>query len=135
MLPHVNAIAVDGRVLGFSCGLAMLIAVALGLLPALGLGRQDLQAGLKKGRGQSADVTKKRLRGALVAAQIALTLILFSGAGLLARSFLKVMRIDPGFQTESAITMTLSLPSTITPEQDEQLRQFYSQLLERCAHL
>src|SRR5207248_4585980 len=47
MLPHVNAIAVDGRVLAFSCGLAVLIAVALGLLPVLRLGQQDLQAGLK----------------------------------------------------------------------------------------
>ena len=135
MLPHVNAIAVDGRVLGFSCGLAVLIAVALGLLPALRLGKQDLQASLKEGRGQSADTTKRRLRSALVAVQIALTLILFAGAGLLGRSFLKVMQIDPGFKTESAIAMTLSLPSTITPEQDEQLRQFYSQLLERSAHL
>jgi len=67
--------------------------------------------------------------------QIALTLILFAGAGLLGRSFLKVMQINPGFKTESAIAMTLSLPSTITPEQDEQLRQFYSQLLERSALL
>jgi len=135
MLPHVNAIAVDGRVLAFSCGLAVLIAVALGLLPALRLSQQDLQAGLKEGRGQSADATKRRLRSALVAVQIALTLILFAGAGLLGRSFLKVMQIDPGFKTESTIAMTLSLPSTITPEQDEQLRQFYSHLLERSAHL
>jgi predicted permease len=135
-LPHVNAIAVDGRVLLFSGGLAVLIAVALGLLPALRLGKQDLLAGLKESaRGQSADVTKKRLRGALVAAQIGLTLVLFAGAGLLGRSFLKLMQIDPGFKTESAIAMTLSLPSTITPQEDERLRQFYLQLLERSAQL
>jgi putative ABC transport system permease protein len=135
MLPRVNAIAVDGRVLSFSCGLAVLIAVALGLLPALRFGKQDLQAGLKEGRGQSADVTKLRLRGALVAVQIGLTLMLFAGAGLLARSFRKVMQIDAGFKTDSAIAMTLSLPSTITPQEDERLRQFYSQLLERAGHL
>jgi putative ABC transport system permease protein len=135
MLPRVNAIAVDGRVLGFSCGLAVLIAVALGLLPALRLGKQNLQAGLKEGRGQSADGTKKRLRGALVAAQIGLTLMLFAGAGLLGRSFLKLMQIDPGFKTDSAMAMNLSLPSTITPQEDERLRQFYLQLLERVGHL
>ena len=83
MLPHVNAIAVDARVLAFSCGLAVLIAVALGFLPALRFGRSDLQAGLKEGRGQSADVTKGRLRGALVAVQVGLTLMLFASAGLL----------------------------------------------------
>jgi putative ABC transport system permease protein len=135
LLPRVNAIAVDIRVLGFSSGVALLIAVALGLLPALRLGRQDLQSGLKEGRGQSADVTKKRLRGVLVAAQIGLTLVLFTGAGLLARSFIKLMRIDPGFKTESALAMTLSLPSTITPQEDERLRQFYVQLLARTAQL
>ena len=136
MLPRVNAIAVDGRVLGFSCGLALLIALALGLLPAFRLGKQDLQAGLKEsGRGQSADRAKKRLRGALVAAQIGLTLVLFAGAGLLGRSFLKLMQIDPGFKTDSAVAMTLSLPTTITPQEDERLRQFYLQLLERVGQL
>ena len=136
MLPSVNAIGVDGRVLGFSCGLALLIAVALGLLPAFRLGQRDLQAGLKEsGRGQSADRAKQRLRGALVAAQIGLTLVLFAGAGLLGRSFLKLMQIDPGFKTDSAVTMTLSLPSTITPEEDERIRQFYVQLLERVGQL
>jgi predicted permease len=135
-LPRVNAIAVDGRVLLFSCLLAVLIAVALGLLPALRFAHQELQAGLKEsGPRQSADGAKIRLRDALVAAQIGLTLVLLAGAGLLGRSFLKLTRIDPGFKTESAIAMTLSLPSTITPQEDEQLRQFYVQLLERVGHL
>jgi len=134
-LPHINTIAVDGRVLLFSMALAVLIAVALGLLPALRLRNHDLQAGLKEGRGQSADVTKKRLRGALVAAQIGLTIVLLTGAGLLGRSFLKLMQIDPGFKTESAIAMTLSLPTTITYEEDERIRQFYVQLLERVGQL
>ncbi len=135
-LPRVNAIMVDGRVLLFSCGLALLIAVTLGLLPALRLNKQDLQAGLRQsGRSQSADVTSQRLRGALVAAQISLTLVLFTGAGLLGRSFFKLMQVDPGFSTESVLAMSLSLPSTITPQEDERLRQFYIQLLERVGQL
>ena len=135
-LPRVNTIAVNGRVLFFSCSLAVLIAFALGLLPALRRGNQDLQSGLKEsGRGQSADLAKKRLRGALVSAQVGLTLVLLAGAGLLGRSFLKLSQIDPGFRTESAIAMTLSLPTTITPQEDEQLRQFYVQLLERVRNL
>ena len=132
-LPRVNVIAVDGRVLLFASGLAILIAVVLGLLPALRFTTQDLSKGLKEGgRVQAAG---GRLRGALVALQISLTLVLLTGAGLLGRSFLKLSQIDPGFNTGSAVAMTLALPSTITPEEDEQLRQFYSQLLERLGQL
>ena len=135
-LPHLNAIAVDGRVLAFACALAVLIAVALGLLPGLRLGKQSLEAGLREaGRGQSAAGASRRLRSALVVAQIGLTLVLLTGASLLGRSFLKLMRIDPGFTPESAVAMTLSLPSTITPQEDERLRQFYVQLLERAGQL
>ena len=135
-LPHLNAIAVDGRVLAFACALAVLIAVALGLLPGLRLGKQSLEAGLREaGRGQSAAGASRRLRSALVVAQISLTLVLLTGAGLLGRSFLKLMRVDPGFTPESAVAMTLSLPSTITPQEDERLRQFYVQLLERAGQL
>src|SRR5262249_40322710 len=134
-LPQVNAIAVDGRVLSFACALAVLIALVLGLLPGLRLGK-DLEAGLKEaGRGQSAAGASRRLRSALVVAQISLTLVLLTGAGLLGRSFLKLMQVDPGFTPESAVAMTLSLPSTITRQEDERLRQFYVQLLERAGQL
>ncbi|HKQ73892.1 MAG TPA: ABC transporter permease [Blastocatellia bacterium] len=135
-LPRVNVIAVDVRVLMFACGLAVLIAVALGLLPALRFAGQDLANGLKEsGRRQSAGATSRRLRGGLVALQISLTLVLLTGAGLLGRSFLKLLQVDPGFKTGSAVAMTLALPSTITPEEDEGLRQFYAQLLERIGQL
>src|SRR5262245_4636993 len=132
-LPRLNVIAVDWRVLLFACGLAVLIAVALGSLPALRFARQDLPKGLKEsGRGQTSG---GRLRGALVAVQISLTLVLLTGAGLLGRSFLKLLQVDPGFKTGGAVAMTLALPSTITPKEDEELRQFYSQLLDRLGKL
>jgi len=132
-LPHINVIAVDGRVLLFACGLAVLIAVVLGLLPALRFAQQNLQKGLNEGgRGQSA---RGRMRGALVAIQISLTLVLLTGAGLLGRSFLRLWQIDPGFKTGNAVVMRLALPSTITTEEDEQLRQFYVQLLDRLGRL
>jgi predicted permease len=132
-LPRVNAITVNGRVLMFACGLALAIAIVLGLAPALRFRRRkssaDPAGGLKE--GGFAGGTRMRLRGALVVVQIALTLALLTSAGLLGRSFLKVWRTDPGFKPENAVSMTLALPSTITPEEDEQLRQFYSQLLDR----
>ena len=76
-----------------------------------------------------------RLRSALVVGQIALTLVLLTGAGLLARSLFNVMSVKPGFETGGALAMTLTLPTTITPEEDEQIRQFYVQLLERVGQL
>ena len=135
-LPRMNDIGVNGRVLFFACGLAVVIAGSLGLLPALRFARQDLQAGLKEaGRGQSADSTSQRLRGGLAVAQIAIATVLLAGALLLGRSFVKLLQIDPGFRPESAVAMTLSLPSTVTPQEDERLRQFYVQLLERLGQL
>jgi putative ABC transport system permease protein len=132
-LPRLNVITVDGRVLLFACGLAVLIAVALGLLPALRFARQDLPKGLKEsGRGQTSG---GRLRGLLVAVQISLTLVLLTGAGLLGRSFLKLSQVDPGFKIGGAVAMTLTLPSTITPKEDEELRQFYARLLDRLGEL
>ena len=133
-LPRVNTIAVDTRVLLFACALAVLIAVVLSFLPVfqnLGL---DLNAGLKSGgRGQVG--VGHRLRGAMVIGQIGLTIVLLAGAGLLARSFLNLMKVDPGFTPESAVVMTLSLPTTITPEEDEQIRQFYVGVLDRVGQL
>jgi predicted permease len=135
-LPRLNPVGVDGRVLLFACALAVLIGVVLGCLPALRFGQQDLQATLKEGgRGQSAGALSGRLRGALVIAQLALTLVLLTGAGLLLRSFIKLWQTDPGFKPEHAVVMRLSLPSTVTPEEDERTRQFYVQLLQRLEQL
>ena len=133
-LPRVNTIAVDSRVLLFACALAILIAVVLSFLPLFqGIG-QDLNTGLKAaGRGQIG--ASHRLRRAMVTGQIGLTIVLLSGAGLLARSFLNLMKVDPGFAAQSAVVMTLNLPTTITPEEDEKIRQFYVGLLDRVGQL
>ena len=134
-LPRVNAIAVDARVLAFACALGVLIAVVLSFLPGL-RARRDLNLGLKPGiAGQTVGGRGGRLRGALVVGQIGLTLVLLTGAGLLIRSFINVMERQPGFETGGAVAMTLSLPSTVSPEEDERLRQFYVQLLERVSQL
>lgn len=134
-LPRINTIAVDGRVLLFACLLGVLIAIVLSFLPGL-RSRHDLQAGLKSGaRGQTIGGRGARLRGALVVGQVGLTLVLLTGAGLLARSFMNVMAISPGFETGGSVAMNLSLPSTITPEEDEKIRQFYTQLLDRVGQI
>ena len=134
-LPRFNTISMDARVLLFACALAVLIATVLSLLPAL-QSRHDLTKGLRAGaRSHTVGGSGARLRGALVVGQIGITLVLLTGAGLLVRSFLNVMAVDPGFPIDNTVAMTLSLPTTISPEEDEQLRQFYVQLLERIEHL
>ena len=134
-LPRFNDITVDVRVMGFACAIGIVIAIVLSLLPGL-RSRRDLTPSLKSGaRGQTVGGMGGRLRSALVVAQVGMTLVLLTGAGLLARSFLKVMDIKPGFDIESTMVMTLTLPTTITPEEDEQIRQFYVQLLEHVGQL
>jgi len=133
-LPQFNAISVDTRVMSFACLLGVFIAIVLSFLPGLRSGR-NLNFGLKAGSRTQAIGRGERLRGALVVGQIGLTLVLLTGAGLLARSFLKVMQVGTGFDIESTMVMTLSLPTTISVEEDERTRQFYVQMLDRVSHL
>jgi predicted permease len=134
-IPRLNTIAVDGRVLLFACALALLIAVILSFLPGIRMAASNLTTALKSGgRGQTAGAGG-RLRSVLAVGQISLTIVLLAGAGLLIRSFLNVMRVEPGFETESAVAMTLNLPTTISVEEDEQIRQFYVQLLDRIEQM
>ena len=132
-LPKINTMGVDARVLAFACALGIVIAVVLSFLPGLS-SRRDLNLGLKSGE-RSHSRSSGYLRSVFVIGQIALTVVLLTGAGLLVRSFLKVMEVKPGFDTSSALAMTLSLPTTISVEEDERIRQFYVQLLNRIAEL
>jgi len=134
-LPRINTIGVNSRVLLFSCALGVLIGAALSFLPAIRFSRQMNFAMQSAGRGQVSAGFGHRLGALMVIGQIGLTVVLLAAAGLLVRSFLNLRKIDPGFSTESAVAMTLSLPTTITPEEDERLRQFYVQLLERIGQL
>lgn len=135
-LPRANEIGVDARALMFTIGLSFLVAVALGLVPALRSSGTDLVTNLKEaGRGQSAGAARSRLRSALVVSQVALTLMLLIGAGLLGKSFLRLLQVDPGFRMESAVAMELSLASAEDEKQDRQLARFNQQLLERLSRL
>ncbi|MGA9770168.1 MAG: ABC transporter permease [Blastocatellia bacterium] len=135
-LPRASEIGVNGRALIFTLALAMLVAVALGLFPALKSAGKDLQSTLKESeRGQSANSVSHRLRGLLVVSQVALTLILLIGAGLLIRSFVQLLRIDPGFRPESAVAMDISPASPKTDQERQQLVRFHRQLLEGLSRL
>ncbi len=134
-LPRADEINVNVRALIFTLALSGLIAVVLGIVSVLHLAERPLQEGLKEAaRGQTAGAGQ-RLRGLLVVAQVALTLILLVGAGLLCKSFLQLLRVDPGFRPESAVMMNLSLPASDDKAQKEQNARFYQQLLEQFGQL
>ena len=131
-LPRADEISVNARALAFTFALSSLVAVALGLVPLLRFGGRDLQEGLKEAaRGQSANAASHRLRAMLVVTQVAFTMVLLVGAGLLIKSFIKVLEIDPGFRTESAVAMEISL----SDEQPQRRASFYQQALEHLAAL
>jgi ABC-type lipoprotein release transport system permease subunit len=131
-LPRLDEIGVNGRSIAFTVGLSVLVAVVLGVVPLIRFSNKDLEANLREsGRGQSGHAGQ-RLRSSLVVAQMALTLILLVGAGLLGKSFYRLLRIDPGFRTESAVAMELSLPMLPFDEkQYQQLLEQYHRLMEQ----
>jgi putative ABC transport system permease protein len=131
-LPRLNEISVNARAVVFTVGLSLLVAVVLGVVPLLRFSSSELDASLREtGRGQVGR-TGQRLRSLLVVAQMALTLILLVGAGLLGKSFYRLLQVDPGFRTESAVAMELSLPSTGQNEKRyQQFMQSYKRLMEQ----
>jgi hypothetical protein len=127
-LPRAETIRVNLRVLGFALGLALLAGLALGLVPAFRSGGKNLQAYLKGTRETSGAATQA-WQGAFAVLQVALTMILLVGAGLLMRSFYKLLQNDLGFRTESAVVMTLSLPDyKADPERGKTLMQLYTRI-------
>lgn len=131
-LPRTAEIGVNLRVLGFTLLLSILTAFILGVLPALRGFKVDLHSTLKEsGRGQSVNSSSHRLRALLVISQVALTLVLLIGAGLMGKSFVKLLSVDPGFRPESTVTMEVSAMSPENAEQRQRLGYFYQQLIER----
>jgi putative ABC transport system permease protein len=132
-LPRIEEIRIDRSVLAFALTVSLLTGLLFGLAPARQATRVDLQEALKEGGGSSAG-RRKLLRGLLVVSEIALSLILLVGAGLLGRSLLALLSVDPGFRTENLMTMELSLPQ-YKYRQEQQQTEFFQQLLERAESL
>ncbi|MGI8432610.1 MAG: ABC transporter permease [Chthoniobacterales bacterium] len=135
-LPRIGEIGVDSTVLAFALAVSLLVGLVLGLVPAIHLSQRQLQSDLQEaGRGSSAGGGSARIRSLLIVAQVALTLILLVGAGLLGRSFQRLLSVDPGFQPESVVTMSISQPDPATLAEQRQLTQKYQRLLDRLQEL
>jgi len=127
-------LAIDGRVLLFSIAAATATGLLFGLAPAWRVSRVDPQSAMKaQGRGLKSGADRLRLGRVLVAGQVAVSLVLVVGAGLLVGSFQKLVTMDPGFRREGVLLVTMDLAGTGWPE--AQRRVAHRQLLERLRGL
>jgi putative ABC transport system permease protein len=134
-LPRAGEVAVDMRALGFTFVVSLLTGIIFGLAPALLASRPDLNETLKDGvRGATGSAGHRRMRSLLVVSEIALSLALLVGAGLLMRSFLKLQAVDPGFNPNNMLTMRVSLEGPNYGKAESRIA-FYDQLLDKIKAL
>ncbi|MEO8431938.1 MAG: ABC transporter permease [Acidobacteriota bacterium] len=130
-IPRLSDARIDPPVLVFAAILALATAVVFGLLPALRAARADVQEDLRSGgRASSGNRDGSALRSGLVVGEIAVSLLLLAGAGLLLRSLLRLQATDPGFRSASALTYEIALPQAAYPT-PESMGAFYDTLLDR----
>ncbi|HEX6046846.1 MAG TPA: ABC transporter permease, partial [Pyrinomonadaceae bacterium] len=127
-MPSYNKIGIDMTVLAFTLGASVVTGIVFGLAPAWRALRFDLISALKEGgRGSVADTGQRRLSSALVIAEMAMAMVLLIGAGLLLRSFGRLLEVKPGFTTENLLTMQVGMPNAAY-QQPQKRVQFIQQL-------
>jgi putative ABC transport system permease protein len=134
-LPRMGAIGLNGPVLLFTLGLSLLTGLLAGLLPALNMTRGDVNEALKQGLGRTdADGGSGKTRSALVVIEVAASLVLLIGAGLMVRSLWNLQNENPGFDPHNVLTASLEVPrgQFTTPLQES---QFFSEVLARIRAL
>ena len=127
--PGWHNLGINLPVLVFTVALSFISGIVFGLAPAWQVSKPNLNSALKEG-GRQTSSGSHRLRGSLVVVEVALSLVLLVGAGLLVRSFLALMKTDAGFNPDSLLTMSLILPRAKYPE-EPQRTAFYSDLVNR----
>jgi putative ABC transport system permease protein len=136
-LPRAREIGFDWRVVAFTGAIALTTGIVFGLLPAIWGPRVDLTDALKEGsRGSTAG--GGRLRKMLVVAEVALSVMLLVGAGLMVRSFSHLRSVNPGFQTDHALTLRVSLPvpnSQISAADEDRFMSFFDRAIARLSEL
>lgn len=129
-LPRIDEVGIDLRVLGFAALASLGSGLVFGLYPALRALRPRLLEVLQEGgRGGSGGRAARRFLNGMVAAQVALALVLLLNAGVMMRSFSRLLAVEPGFRTEGIVVAALSLPENEFPDRASQV-QFWSQLVD-----
>jgi len=135
-LPRLESVSVSIPVLLFALLLSTAVATGLGAFTAARATSGDLRKGLVEGaRGQAGSQGSQRVGRIIVAAQIAITLVLVVGAGLLGRSLVKVLEVNPGFRVDKIVTMDVSLPWVEDPKAKAGQAIFFSNLIDRLKQI
>jgi len=134
-LPRLSELGIDAATVAFTVALTFVVALVCSIIPALRIGRVDLSNALREGgRTGTAGRTRHRVRGALVAAQIALALVVLAGSGLLLRTFQRLNAVRPGFDPERVATLWISTPAARYAGDSSYVR-FYARLLAGAREL
>jgi putative ABC transport system permease protein len=134
-VPRLDEVRIDGPVLLFSFALCIVTGIAFGLAPSFQASRRDLHETLKEGsRGSTEGGRGGRARRVMVVAEVAVALVLVTGAGLLIRSFVRLTRVDPGFDSHNVLAIPLTLPATRYSE-PETRAELVRQVVERIESL
>jgi putative ABC transport system permease protein len=135
-LPRLDSVSINIPVLVFALLLSIAVAAGLGAFTAARATSGDVRRGLVEGgRGQAGSQASQRVGRVIAAAQIAITLVLVVGAGLLGRSLLKVLAVNPGFRVDNIVTMDVSLPSVDDPKAKAGQGIFFSNLIDRLKQI
>lgn len=134
-LPRMGEIGLSAPVLWFALALSLVTGVLAGLIPALRMSKGNVNDALKQGLGRTdADSSGGKTRAALVGVEVALSLVLLTGAGLMIRSLWNLQRIDPGFDEKNVLTMDIQVSRTMFASASEET-QFFNHVLERVRTL
>jgi putative ABC transport system permease protein len=132
-LPRINRVQIDGQVLVFTVAVSLLTGILFGLMPALQLSKSDVQGVLRdEGRGSAGGRRRNLLRSLLVVSQVALSLILLIGAGLLMRSFVSLRSVNVGFNPDRLLVMNIALPPS-RYSTNAQITGFFDRLVKQVA--
>src|ERR1041384_1238175 len=133
-VPRAESIAVDATVLGFTLLISISTGVLFGLAPAMQASRADINTALKDGTRGTTDSAGHRLRGLLVVTEIALSLVLLVGAGLMIKSFWRLQQVNPGFDPQNLLTLEVTLPDSKYPESRDRA-SFFQKTLDNISAL
>jgi predicted permease len=133
-LPRLNEIGLDGAVLGFTFGVAILTGVIAGGMPAWRMSKADPQDALKQGGRIDISTTSKRTRGILVVVEVALSLVLLVGAGLLIRTLWNLRGVNPGFESQHVLTMNIGVAASDYANEAQEIA-FVNELLRRVTSI
>jgi putative ABC transport system permease protein len=134
-IPRLSEVGVDDRVFGFTLAVSLVTGIFFGLIPAIHASKPDLNEALKEGsRGAMGSSAGKRTRSVLVAVEVALSLVLLIGAGLMIKSFARLQQMSLGFNPENVLAVSLTLSQSSYPEAREQAA-FFQETLDRLQSL